>query len=201
MRCCILVAGMPASGKTTFAEYVSRELGLPMISKDKIKEILYDTVGFANRDEKAAIGKAGTNMLYYYAASLMATGRPFILENNFENQNKEPLLALLNRYGYHSLTVRFGGDIDVIYQRYLLREQQQSRHKGHKGMAAYPQKDNGLLLVPLTLEEFVEGISRRGISGFSLGQQEIFVDTSNFEQVNFEAVVARIRNMLYGLQE
>ena len=43
---CILIAGLPAAGKTTISESLSQSLNLPVLSKDKIKELLYDTVGF-----------------------------------------------------------------------------------------------------------------------------------------------------------
>ncbi len=49
----ILVTGIPASGKSTMAEYLSEALHIPVISKDKIKEILFDTVGFHSRTEKS----------------------------------------------------------------------------------------------------------------------------------------------------
>ena len=37
---CILVAGMPASGKSTIAVRISESLGIPMLSKDSIKEVI-----------------------------------------------------------------------------------------------------------------------------------------------------------------
>lgn len=43
---CILVAGMPASGKSTVAEKIAEALEIPMLSKDAIKEVLFDDLGF-----------------------------------------------------------------------------------------------------------------------------------------------------------
>lgn len=34
---CILVTGIPAAGKSTMAKFLSKELKLPVISKDTIK--------------------------------------------------------------------------------------------------------------------------------------------------------------------
>ena len=48
---CILVAGMPASGKSTIAVRISESLGIPMLSKDSIKEVLFDDLGFHSRAE------------------------------------------------------------------------------------------------------------------------------------------------------
>ena len=46
---CILVCGLPATGKSTMAAYLSKQLGIPMFSKDAIKERLFDTLGFSSR--------------------------------------------------------------------------------------------------------------------------------------------------------
>ena len=39
---CILVTGIPAAGKSTMAAFLEEQFGLPVISKDKIKELMYD---------------------------------------------------------------------------------------------------------------------------------------------------------------
>ena len=49
MKYCILVAGPPASGKTTLARQLSTLMALPVFSKDHIKERLFDTLGFTCR--------------------------------------------------------------------------------------------------------------------------------------------------------
>ena len=38
MTACILIAGMPASGKSTFARMLTEALDVPCFSKDSIKE-------------------------------------------------------------------------------------------------------------------------------------------------------------------
>ena len=37
---------MPANGKSTIAVRISESLGIPMLSKDSIKEVLFDDLGF-----------------------------------------------------------------------------------------------------------------------------------------------------------
>ena len=74
---CILVAGMPASGKSTIAVRISESLGIPMLSKDSIKEVLFDDLGFHSRAEKVQLGTAAMHILYYAAAQLMKVGKPF----------------------------------------------------------------------------------------------------------------------------
>ena len=68
---CILVAGMPASGKSTIAEKISEALEIPMLSKDAIKEVLFDDLGFRSREEKVRLGVAAMHILYYSADRVM----------------------------------------------------------------------------------------------------------------------------------
>lgn len=53
---CILVTGIPAVGKSTMANFLSKELKLPVISKDSIKELLFERIGFQSREEKVKLG-------------------------------------------------------------------------------------------------------------------------------------------------
>ena len=81
---CILVCGVPASGKSYMARQLSDILGIPMFSKDDIKERLFDTVGFRSREEKVALGVGAMEIMYYAAGQVLSVGGSVILENNFE---------------------------------------------------------------------------------------------------------------------
>lgn len=83
---CVLITGIPAAGKSALAEYLGEQLNLPVLSKDRVKELLYDTVGFRSRAEKVRLGTAAMEIMYYAAEQLMLCGRQFIMENNFENR-------------------------------------------------------------------------------------------------------------------
>lgn len=200
MNACILVAGLPASGKTTFAHRLGQELSLPVLSKDRIKELLYDTVGFSCKEEKITLSVAGTQLLYYYAESLMRTGASFILENNFEDVLKPQLLQLLESYRYRALTIRLFGDMDAIYQRYIAREQSQARHPGHKTHHAFPPRpgDEKLFSQTLSFEDFQREVIQRGIHRFSIGPDEIPVDTTHFEAVDTAGIILRAKGFLQG---
>ncbi|GAA6408296.1 hypothetical protein K040078D81_24130 [Blautia hominis] len=128
---CILVSGIPASGKTVLAEYLSASLHIPVVSKDKIKEILFDTIGFRFRTEKVALGTGAMETMYYFAGQMMRTGQPFLLENNFENVSRPGIQSLLEKYGYQAVTVRLTGDYNVLFNRMIERNNSPDRHKGH----------------------------------------------------------------------
>ncbi len=174
---CILVTGIPAAGKSTMAEVMSERLKLPVISKDTIKELLFDNVGFQSRAEKVKLGIASMEIMYYVAGQLMKAGQPFILENNFEYSSEHVIQNLLKKYQYSALTITLTGDYKVIYQRFLERESSPDRHRGHVVNDCYPEKKENNLKTPkaktISYENFVRGIEQRGFDAFCVDGRQI----------------------------
>lgn len=193
---CILVTGIPASGKSTMAEFLGKQLGLPVLSKDRIKELLYDTLGFRSRAEKVCLGAASMEIMYYAAEQLMSCRQAFLLENNFENASRKGLMEILDRYGYQALTVTLTGDYKIIYRRFLERNQSPNRHRGHIVNDQYPESGQSTAASEISFEDFTAGITARGMDTFSAAGPHIVVDTSDFSQVDSEALLKRIRSLL-----
>ena len=114
MKTCICIAGMPASGKTTAALRLSEKLGIAMLSKDEIKEKLFDRIGFQSRQEKVQLGLAAMEILYYAAERCLAAGESVILENNFEDLSRPGLQALQERTGCRMITILFDGETRAV---------------------------------------------------------------------------------------
>ncbi|MEY8412544.1 AAA family ATPase [Lachnospiraceae bacterium 62-26] len=193
---CILVTGIPAAGKSTMAEVMSERLKLPVISKDTIKERLFDNVGFQSRAEKVKLGIASMEIMYYAAGQLMKAGQPFILENNFEYSSEQGIKSLLEKYQYSALTVTLTGDYKVIYQRFLKRENSPDRHRGHVVNDCYPEKKKNNLKTlkaeTISYENFVCGIEKRGFDAFCVDGRQIKVDTTDFLEINMEELFSQI---------
>lgn len=191
---CILVTGIPASGKSTMAALLAEYFGLPVISKDKIKELMYDDIGFQSREEKVKLGVASMNIMYYMAAQLMKNNQPFILENNFEKMSEEPLLEILERYSYTAITVTLTGNYSKIYKRFVERNNSPDRHRGHVVNDSYPEKNPNREIKPLSYENFVNGIVDRGMDSFAAKGPHIVIDTTDFEKVHMETLIKKIDN-------
>ncbi len=193
---CILVTGIPAAGKSTMAEAVSERLKLPVISKDTVKELLFDNVGFHSREEKVNLGIASMEIMYYVARQLMKTGQPFILENNFEYSSESGMKNLLEDYPYPVLTITLTGDYRVIYRRFLERESSPDRHRGHVVNDCYPEKKvnhlKPLKAKRISYEDFACGIEKRGFDAFRVGERQIKVDTTDFSKIDMEKLFSQI---------
>lgn len=194
---CILIGGLPAAGKSTLARELSWRLGLPMFSKDGIKELLYDAVGFQSRAEKVALGVGAMEAMYYAAGQVMARGGSVILENNFESASLPGLRALLERYGARPLTVLLTGDPAALYRRFLERDQSPRRHRGHVVNTRYPEPEGERApYVPMSFAQYVEGFTRRGMDSFDPGGPRITVDATDLDKVDGRALAERIQAYL-----
>ena len=113
----IVIAGMPASGKSTYAKKLSRAIKYPIVEKDNIKEELFDTLGFKCYAEKRQLDVAATAALLRVADDMLSCGQSLIMVNNFRDDAKEALEKLILKYDCRCASAYYGGDSDVCYKR------------------------------------------------------------------------------------
>ena len=63
-RIVVVVTGLPASGKTTLSRRLSEALRLPLLSKDLVKESLFDVLGVNDRAWSLQLGAATMEVLW-----------------------------------------------------------------------------------------------------------------------------------------
>ena len=199
MTACILIAGMPASGKSTFARMLTEALDVPCFSKDAIKESLYDTLGFRSRAEKVRLGEAAYRVQLDLAAPLLCAGKAVALENNFEDVSVPPLTELLNRCGCTPVTVLLDGDPAVVWQRFVRRDQSPDRHRGHVVNTEYPERSPAPY-VPMTLDVFLEMVQSRGFRRFDMGGPRKIVNATDPQAVDWPTVLDWVRAQLLSIQ-
>ena len=130
----ILVGGYCATGKSTFARRLSRELNIPCFEKDIIKETLGDAFG----SESGEVSKKGSfatfRLMLHMAERFMQAGQACILESNFTLQEVEEIKDLLEEYKGECRLFVFKGDLDVLFDRYIDRDEDETeeRHWVHR---------------------------------------------------------------------
>ena len=88
----IVVSGLPGSGKTSLAEALAAELGLPWVSKDRVKEVLADSLGLSV-ERSHDLGRAAVQVLLSFARAAPQV----IVESFFWPGLSEPELLALDR--------------------------------------------------------------------------------------------------------
>lgn len=189
----IIIAGMPASGKTTVSKRLSEAFGFPILEKDAIKEELFDVIGFQEYSQKRLMDVAATAVLLRCADSLLSSGSSLIMVNNFRDIVQQQVQDMLNRCGSKCVTVFFSGDADVFYKRYVERDLRHERHLGHVLQDRYPPQPGDPLEYTMTREEFAEKFEKLGMADFRIDGARIEVDATHPERIDVDKLIADIR--------
>ena len=128
----ILISGDLASGKSTLAASLSESLNVPFLTKDSLKEIACDAIGFTNREENRNLSISAVNSMIYVFEQAAKVGQDLILEANFRSDEMLKIKQLCDEYSYNAVLINLTGDINLLYQRFL--DRLPSRHPAHTSM-------------------------------------------------------------------
>ena len=197
----IIVAGMPATGKSTIAAGLADVFHYPILEKDNIKEVLFDTIGFENYPQKRRLDIAANGVLLHVLELMLKADSSVIVVNNFDTESARQLCELMETYHPRSVTVFLNGDAQVLYQRYVERDNLHKRHLGHILQEHYPPHEGDSLDYTMTREEFDEKFLKRGMDKFRCPGERIDLDMTDFDAVCVEDVARRIRELLKGKED
>ena len=192
----IVLAGMPASGKSTVAKKLKEAFHLPVLEKDALKEAIFDTMGFSNYPEKRKTDLAANAVLLRCARAMMENGQSMILDNNFDLASAKELDEMVRVFQYHCITVFFGGDTEAFFQRYVERDRKGLRHLGHVLQDRYPPQPGDALSHDMTREEFREKFEKRGMTQFQCTGDRIDLDATDPAKIDVDVLIAQIQTML-----
>lgn len=123
----VLVAGPPASGKTTLALPLAKRLGLPLFEKDRIKEALLDSLDGGTFERSRQLGRATFAVLWALAARSLEAGAGAVLEASFARDGLAAELARLPPA--RPVMIHCGAPEAELLARY--RRRAAGRHPGH----------------------------------------------------------------------
>jgi predicted kinase len=181
----VIITGAPGTGKTTVGRYVSEQHRLPMISKDAIKEILFDDLGWKTREWSKTLSVASLDLMFHILGVEVAVGRSVVVESNFDPvYDDERFLNLGRAHPFLPFQIVCQTDPDELKQRYARRAESNERHPGHVDRVLASELD------PVAL--------RRTHSLLGIGGSHIKVDTTDFHAIDFDMISQAIMNAQEG---
>ena len=128
----IVISGDLAAGKSTLAASLGQELNIIHLTKDSLKEIACDAIGYSTREENRQLSVTATNSMIYFFRQCAGVGQSLILEANFRQDEMIKIKEIADEYSYQVVLIKLTGDINLLYQRFL--DRMVNRHIAHRSL-------------------------------------------------------------------
>jgi predicted kinase len=175
----IIVTGRPAAGKSTLAKWLSQELKIPLVSKDSIREELFDRLGWKDRKWAQDLGKASIDMMFYFAHAELGVGHSIIMDNSFYPPVSNPRFqSLKEEYDAESIQIICDSNRETLFQRFKARAEAGGRHPGHG--------DSDVL------EELYASLADNSSQVLDIGGTVIEVDTTDFAKLDYQKILKQV---------
>ena len=179
----ILVTGLPGTGKTTLSKEISADFSSPLISKDSIKEIIFDEMGWEDRRWSQQVGQATYRIMDYVIESQLQAGNNLILESNFSAKfDNAKFQSWQKKYNFKAVQILCHADSKVLFERFKARVENDERHPGHA------DSDN--------LEEWREKLNHDTSEPLDIEGTILRVDTTDFAAIDKHKIKDSIRHFL-----
>lgn len=182
----IIFTGLPGTGKTTLSRKISLQLGLPLIAKDDIKEIMYDEIGWSDKAFSAKLARATLGIMDHVTEQHLKNELSIILESNYSPKlANEKFQSWQKRYGCVIVQIICRTETDVLARRYYKR-QHTDRHPGHN--------DSG---TPASYKiNFEHRLANEEDQPLDVNGPVRIIDTTNFGMVDSEEIAQWIKLQL-----
>ena len=184
----IVISGFSCTGKTTLAQKIGQRYSLPLISRDDIKESLYNSLGYSDREWSKKLGVASYDLLYLFTEELLANTKSLIIESNFKSgTDTVKLLNLKNKYQFKLLQIYCHTTVAISFaarlclialQRFKARAISGARHPGHVDHLIY--------------EEMESNWQQGGYEILNICDRSIKIDTTDFNLIDYQKIYTAI---------
>ena len=132
MKKLIVITGHPGSGKTSLAKALSHKYSIPFISKDTLKECMFDTLGSSDKEWSLKVSAAAHRIMDKMIENHLNIESSIIVESNFKSQiDSRRFTEISGRYNATCLQLLCTASPEVLYERWAERITSAKRHEGH----------------------------------------------------------------------
>lgn len=175
----VVIQGAPGVGKTTLLEKLRKDVDIPTLGKDEIKEFLFDTMPQSTREFSYLQGGASFDMLYAFANAFLSSGSPALIEGAFYSKfASKAVKKILDDTGAQYLEIFCYVDEAIRQERFNARSTGGSRHVAHMDGIAKALSDNDNPYVALGLGDRID------------------LDTSELSDEGYEHILNEIKRRL-----
>ena len=184
----IIIEGYLASGKSTFALRLSKDIRVPYFVKDTFKIALCSNVSIPDRSESSRFSIITFDGMMYAAERLIEADCPVIIEGNFvpfgvkKIDEAGKIKALIDKYKCSPLTFKFRGDTQVLHKRFIEREKTPERGDVNRMNGDVSYNDFKMWC--------------ENLNAFDVGGKTIEIDTTNFDNVDFDSHISFARQFI-----
>jgi adenylate kinase family enzyme len=176
----IIINGNSCTGKSYLLQKIAQRLDLSFVSRDEIKEILFDQMGIEDADWSKKLGAISYSLFFMTIEKLLETKKPFIIENNFTpSQHQQKIKSMIEKYEYESIEIFLEADPSVILGRLKKRWNSGERHRGHADNERFDEFET-------KLKEEVQG-------PLNVSKNLIRINTSDFNNLNYDKIIKELK--------
>ena len=179
----IILSGTPASGKTTIRKILESEFGFPAMSKDVIKEELFDLLGWTDREWSKQLGTFSIKLLFAWIERNLSKGVSCIVDCNFKKEwDLETFLKFESEYSAQLINVHCTAKKEELIKRFERRANGDLRHPGHCDS--------------LNLDEFRELLSQPWQPVLECKDDVLILDTTTNSDISVTTLISRLNNRI-----
>jgi predicted kinase len=184
----VIIAGPPASGKTTLGHRLASDFQLPFVHKDGLKALLFDILEPHQREPLYCLGLAGTHLLYYFAKALISAGHSGIVEACFDptTATKE-FEQLQQHHPFTPFQVQCYAQEHILLERFRARIDTGTRHASHPDQHI--------------TERFKDVLIQGRMEPLAIGGHLFALETTDFAKSDYAGLSQTLRQVLSGHPE
>lgn len=163
---------------------VKNRLHLPALSKDAVKESLFDALSKFDQKLSKPLGVVSYASFYGFAEEMLKNGQSCILESNFKTPfSEEDIDKVISKYPANIIQVRCITGLDTLKDRIINRWESGERHQGHQD---HIWIESGLAMNEQELEVHL----------LKYQDNLITVDTEDFSLVDYDDITSKIKALM-----
>jgi predicted kinase len=150
----VIISGHPGSGKTSIARQLSQQHHIAFISKDGLKERMFDALGSSDKQWSLKVSGASHRIMDDMVGQILQSGNSVIIESNFKPEiDSERFTTIAEKYHVKCVQILCYADGSILFDRWNKRIHSEERHEGHVEEIGLEQirRDLAVPYSPLTL--------------------------------------------------